>query len=95
MSSARARRQGSADLVELIRRAVAAGDGALVEVLLTVLEVVADGAMLQRLTEAMSPATPRARPARGAARVVGARAARVAKPRPGRPPGAPSRGRRP
>ncbi|MFI9323297.1 hypothetical protein ACIGXI_26455 [Kitasatospora aureofaciens] len=58
MSTAHSRPQDSADLVVLICRAVAAGDGALVEALLTILEVVADEAMLTRLTEALTPPAP-------------------------------------
>ncbi|AUG75892.1 hypothetical protein CFP65_0973 [Kitasatospora sp. MMS16-BH015] len=60
MSAVRSGPRGSPDLVDLICRAVAAGDGPVLEVLLTILESVADDDMLDRLTAAMAPGTPAA-----------------------------------
>jgi hypothetical protein len=65
---------GAADLVELICRAVAAGDGPRVDLLLAVLEAVADEAMLRRLTAALARTGPAPH-----------RRARADRPRPSRP----------
>ncbi|MFI8456994.1 hypothetical protein [Kitasatospora sp. NPDC085464] len=58
MSVARSRRPDSADLVDLICRAVAAGNGPLLDVLLVILDAVADTDMLDRLTAALTPQPP-------------------------------------
>ncbi|MEV7597113.1 hypothetical protein AB0O91_06940 [Kitasatospora sp. NPDC089797] len=94
MTAARAGQDGPADLVDLICRAVAAGDGLLVEALLTVLEAVADAAVLQRLSEAMTAAASPGRPGPGGPRAGPAQARTVQGPRPCRPAGGPAPGRR-
>lgn len=58
MSPHRTPRPPADDLVERLRRAVAAADAELVETLLTVLELTADEPMLRRLEAAMREQTP-------------------------------------
>ncbi|MEV6210431.1 hypothetical protein [Kitasatospora sp. NPDC051914] len=81
--------------MEQILRAVAAGDGFMVDVLLAVLEVVADEALLQRLAEAMGRIGRPPHLARSRATCAGRPVFTGTRPRPGGPGTRPASDRRP
>lgn len=95
MTSTRGHGPGPQDLVERICRAVAAGDGFMLDALLAVLEAVADETLLRRLAEAMGRVAPP--PRRGRSRAARARRPVHAGtgPHPSGPDPRPPSGRRP